>query len=192
MGINAGTFANMSWGQSAQIAGAGMSALGAYSSAKSQQLALNGAADIADINAGLAEQSAQQELARGGAAVASASARAGQVKSSQRAALAANGVDLGEGSAAEVLTSTDLYKEGDINTLTANAVRAAWGQRVVATNYKNEATSKRASADGISPVMAGATSLLGSAGTIATSWYSMKKGGAGSMPNAQNVAPRGT
>lgn len=192
MGINAGTFANMNWGQSAQIAGAGVSAIGAYSSAKSQQLALSGAADIADINAGLSEQAAQQELARGGAAVASASARAGQVKSSQRAAMAANGVDLGEGSAAEVLASTDLYKEGDINTLTANAVRAAWGQRVQATNYKNEASSKRAGADSISPVMAGATSLLGSAGTIANSWYSLKKGGAGSMPNAQNVAPRGT
>ncbi len=174
MGINAGSVAQ--WGQVAQVGGAAMSALGAYSSAKSKRLELQGAADMSDLNAGMSEQAAQQELARGNAAVAASSARAGQVKSSQRAAMAANGIDLGEGSAAEVLASTDLSNEADMQTLTANAVRAAWGQRIQATNFSYDERSKRAGAAGISPSMAAATSLLGSAGQIAGSWYSMNKG----------------
>jgi len=189
MGMNSTTMSQ--WGGAAQLAGAGMSAIGAHSSAKSQRLQMEGAADISDLNARLSEQAAQQELARGDAAVASATARAGRIKSAQRVALAANGVDLGEGSAAELLTSTDIEKEIDVNTLTANAVRAAWGQRIQGTNYRNDARSKRAGAKSINPLLAGATSLLGSSRQIASSWYKMA-GVADNTPNAQNVAPRGT
>jgi hypothetical protein len=161
----------------AQAAGAAASAVGAFYSARSQKIAARGAAEIADINAGQSELAAQQELARGNAQVAAATARAGQVKGAQRTALAANGVDLSVGSAAEMLTSTDLQKEDDINTITANAVRAAWGQRMQATNFTNEALTKRASADSISPGMAGFTSLLGGATQVASSWYTLNKAG---------------
>lgn len=180
MGIAAGAAGPALLG--AQAAGAAASTVGAYYSARSQQISARGAADIAEINAGQSELAAQQELARGNAAVATATQRAGQVKGAQRAALAANGVDLGTGSAAEVLTSTDLAKENDINTITANAVRAAWGQRMQATNFKNEALTKRAGADSISPGMAAFTSLLGSATQVASSWYTLNKAGALAAP----------
>lgn len=176
MGIEAGTMATASMG--AQGAGAAMSAVGSYFGARSQQVALRGAADIQDINAGQTELSAQQELARGNAQVAQVTRRAGQIKGSQRAAMAKNGVDLGDGNAAEVLASTDIMKEEDVNTITANAVRAAWGERMVATNQKNDAAAKRAGANSISPGMAAFTSLIGSSSQIASSWYSMNKSGA--------------
>lgn len=181
MGINAGTMAMYSAG--AQGAGAATSAIGAYSSAKSQQISLRGAADIADINAQQAELAGQQELLRGNALVAATTARAGQIKGSQRASMAKNGIDLSDGNAAEVLASTDIMKETDVNTITANAVRSAWGQRIQSTNFKNEALTKRAGADSISPMLAATTSLLGSSSQVASSWYSMNKNG---------VAPRGT
>lgn len=181
MGIYAGTIAQNA--PAVQGAGAGMSAVGAYFGAQAQKIALRGAADIAEINAQYSERAAQQELYRGQEAVGAATLRAGQVKSAQRAALAANGIDLGEGSAAELLTSTDIAKEMDANTLTANAVRAAWGQRIQGTNASNEAIGRRASANLISAEMAGASSLLGSSSQIAQSWYMMNKSGA---------APRGT
>lgn len=161
-----------------QAAGGVMSAVGSYFGAQAKQTQLNGAADIADINAGQSELAAQQELRKGNAQVASVSARAGQVKATQRTALAANGVDLGVGSAAEVLTSTDIGKENDINTITANAVRAAWGQREQSTNFKNAAIADRAGADSISPLMTASTSLLGSATGVASSWYMLNKSGA--------------
>lgn len=171
MGIQTGAMGAMG-------AGAAMSAVGSYFGAKSQQTALRGAADIADINAGQTELAAQQELARGNAQVAQVTRRAGQIKGSQRAAMAKNGIDLGEGNAAEVIASTDIMKDEDVNTITANAVRAAWGQRIVATNQRSDANAKRAGADSISPLMAGATSLIGSASQIAGSWYMMNKAGA--------------
>lgn len=180
MGFNVGAIAPASL--ALQGAGAAVSSVGSYFSARSQQIQANGAAAIADINAGQSELAAQQELRRGDTAVAAASQRAGQVKSAQRAALAANGIDLGSGSAAEVLTSTDLAKENDINMLTANAVRAAWGQRQQATNFQNEAMAKRAGAKSISPFMAGTTSLLGGATQVASSWYNLNKAGAFTAP----------
>lgn len=181
MGIAAGMIAPAALGM--QAAGGASAAMGSYYSARSQQIAARGAAQIAELNAQQSELAAQQELARGNAAAASVSARAGQVKSAQRVALAANGVDLGQGTAAELLTSTDIAKEEDIDTITANAVRAAWGQRMQATDHRNDAIAKRASADSISPGMAAFTSLLGSSTQIASSWYSMNKVGA---------APKGT
>lgn len=180
MGIAAGAAAPTLLG--VQAAGAASSAVGAYFGAKSQQIAARGAAAIDDLNAQQSELAAQQELSRGQSQVAAVTLRAGQVKGAQRAALAANGVDLGVGSAAEQLTSTDIEKENDINTITANAVRAAWGQRMQATNFSNDAIAKRASADSISPAMSGFTSLLGSASSIAGSWYMLNKAGAFTAP----------
>jgi hypothetical protein len=160
----------------AQISGSGVKAVGAYSSARSQKSSLLYQASIDDLNAQQAELSAQQEMARGDAAIAQSTARAGQIKSAQRASMAANGIDLGEGSAVDVLTTTDVLKEEDTNTLHANALRSAWGMRTQATNFKNDARMKRTSADSISPGLAAATSLLGSASSTAQSFYSMKKG----------------
>ena len=64
------------------------------------------------------------------------------------------------------------------NTLTANAVRSAWGYRTQAVNFENEALTKRATAGAISPFGSAAGSLLGSAATVAGSWYSLNKVGA--------------
>ena len=65
--------------------------------------------------------------------------QAGQVKGSQRAALAANGIAVGEGSAAELQASTEIIKEIDSNQLTENAHREAWGMRMQAANYEGQA-----------------------------------------------------
>ncbi|MDR0380357.1 MAG: hypothetical protein LBI62_10540 [Candidatus Accumulibacter sp.] len=66
----------------------------------------------------------------------------------------------------------------DANTLIANAVRNAWGYRAQATNYQNEALMARAQAKGISPDRSAMSSLLGSAGRVASSWYAFSKAGA--------------
>jgi hypothetical protein len=89
--------------------------------------------------------------------------------------MAANGVDLGDGSAAEVQATTDVMGELDANTVHANAVRSAWGYRTQATNSQNDAVMRRSAADGISPGTSAMSSLLGSAGTVAQGWYRLKK-----------------
>lgn len=83
----------------------------------------------AEANAKISEMGAQSALAQGQQQIASLTLKAGQIKSTQRAAMAANGIDLGEGNAAEVLASTDIMKEIDKNQIEANAIRTAWGYR---------------------------------------------------------------
>lgn len=161
-----------------QIGGAITSGAGSFFSAGTQKATIKSQAAIADTNARIAELGAQQELFRGQAEVGALTLRAGQLKSSQRAAMAANGIDLGTGSAAELQVSTDIMKEIDKTTLETNAVRNAWGYRTQAANFQNEALLKRASAKAISPFGAAASSLLGSAGSVASSWYQFSKAGA--------------
>lgn len=133
---------------------------------------------MADINARIAELGARQELFKGQAEVGKLTMAAGQLKSRQRTAMAANGIVLGEGSAAEIAASSDILKEIDKNTIEANAVRSAWGYRTQGVNYQSDAAAKRGTASSISPFAAGASSLLSSAGQVAKSWYQFKKDGA--------------
>lgn len=180
MGSAASVLGTVSLGS--QIGGGVMSAAGAYGSAKSQKSALNYQASMADINARMAENNAQYELRKGNAEVASVTLQHGQLKGQQRAALAANGVDMGVGSAAEVQASSEILKDMDVNTLLSNAMRAAWGYRTESVNYSNEALMSRASAKSISPGMSGLTSLLGTAGSVANSWYKFNEAGVFDKP----------
>lgn len=157
------------------IGGAASSAIGSYYSAATNKINLQGAASIAESNARMAEMSAQSALNRGQKQVGNLTLKAGHLKSSQRAAMAANGIDLGVGNAAEVQASTDIMKESDALTISANAVQDAWGLRTQGVNYQNEAIMKRAGAGGISPFGAMASSLMGSAGSVASSWYTYAK-----------------
>lgn len=159
-----------------QGGGAVSSAIGSYWSAKSQKIGLDLQAHLAEVNARISELGAETELASGERQVGAATMRYGQLKSSQRAAMAANGVDLGEGSAAEIQASTDLIKEIDKNTIEANAMRSAWGLRMQGVNYQNEARMANATGSSISPGAAGLSTLLTGAGQVASSWYSYNKG----------------
>lgn len=159
-------------------AGAASNVVGSYYSAKGQQSALRFQADIADTNARIAELGAQSELVRGQREEQGTRLKTAHLKSAQRVALAANGIDLGEGSATDILTSTDVMGEIDANTIAANAVRQAWGYRTQGMNFQNEALMKRATASGISPGTSAATTLLSSAGQVAGAWYSLDKLGA--------------
>lgn len=163
---------------SAQIGGGLMGAVGNYYSARGAQTSLEAQARSDDINAKIAEQAAQNALAAGQREEQTSRLKAAQLKSTQRVAFAANGLDLGSDTATNVLTSTDTLAEIDADTIAANAVRNAWGYRTQATNYKNDALMKRATAGGINPMTSAATSLLGSAGAVAGQWYSLNKSGA--------------
>lgn len=160
-----------------QIGGAATSAIGAYGTASANRIALRSQANISEINARISEQAAQGELMKGEREQQRTRLNTAQLKSRQRAAMAANGIDLGSDSAVNVLTSTDVMGEIDANTVAANAVRSAWGYRTQASNHQIDAVVKRGAASGISPTASMASSLLGSAGSVAGSWYSLGKMG---------------
>ncbi len=152
--------------------GGGMSATAAYTSAKNQQAALQAQAQTEMNNATLAGFQSDDAIARGETAAGVTMMKGAQVKGTQRAGLAANGVDLSGGSAQNVLTSTDYVTAVDASTLRTNAAREAWGYQMQVRNDVNRATADRNASDQISPWLSAGTSLLGSAATVANRWYS--------------------
>lgn len=151
-----------------QGAGAVNSAVGAYYSAGAQKSALNLRADLDENAAQMALVAGQRDEQRSRLGTA-------QVKGTQRAAMAANGVDLGSDTPNRILTSTDLVGEVDAQTIHSNALRSAWGYRV-------QGAQDRAAAGAISPASSALTSLLGSSGRVAESWYSFNKAAGGTAP----------
>lgn len=166
-----------------QASGALMGIVSSYYSAKSQKSSLRYQAEIAEINAGLAELSAQNELLAGQREEQKLRMRTGAIKAGQRVAMAANGIDIANSPTAQnILNSTDILGEIDAQTIQANAVRSAWGYRTQASNLTSEAAAGRATASGISPGMSALSSMLTGAGQVASSWYSLNKVGA--LPKA--------
>jgi len=159
-------------------------AVGQFYAAKSQQYQLQSQASSLQfrsamdaINAHGAEMNAQLIQEAGKSQVEQYTMHAGQEQASQTAATAARGIDLSSESAVDQRASNVLVKQIDVMTINANATRAAWAQRTQATNYSNQsllegvsASNMLASANSISPGSALATSLLGSAASIASKW----------------------
>lgn len=164
----------------AQGAGSIMSAMGARSAAKAEKSALKAEAILHETNAKILEMNAQADLLAGQREEQKVKLSSAQLKASQKVALAANGIALDgdpTSTANNILTSTDVLGEIDANTVSANAIRSAFGQRIEGTNYTNKALMARQAAKQISPNKAFITSLLGSATSMATNRYSMNKAG---------------
>lgn len=160
-----------------QAAGMFTQSVGSYFSAKQQKLQLQTQAQLSEINARMAELGARNALLQGERAQQGHMLKTAGLKGKQRAAMAAGGVDLGEGSALNVLTTTDVMSEIDRNTIEHNAMMDAWGYKTQAVNLRSEAAMQRATASGIKPGLAAASTLLGSAGSVASNWYTMDRMG---------------
>lgn len=121
----------------------------------------------------------------------------------QRAQISANGIDLTQGSAQDLLASTKFLGGIDVNTIQSNAARTAWGYDTQASNVRSKAIidSYNSTADvnaftfdsqmstnkanSINPsaigAMAAGTSLLSSIGSAASSYASAGGGGGGKI-----------
>jgi hypothetical protein len=170
----------------------GASAAAARNSAKAQQQSLlydskvaDNNAIIADNNKQLSEWEALDAMRQGYLDVQANQMQTAAVKSSQKAALAANGIDINEGSANDILSTTDWVSAVDQQTIRDNALRTAWGYRTQVLDYGNRAAATRDSANNlrggaasISPNAAAGTTLLSGAGQVGSMWYMMNKTGA--------------
>jgi hypothetical protein len=184
-----GTQAMSQAGSIFAIGGSITGTIGAYYSAQAQKDALQAQAaqmrfqrELSQLNAVQAEFSAQQIMRAGQQKQAQIGLRAGKIKSSQRASLAARGITLGVGNAAETIATTDIMKEIDMLTVNAETVRSAEATRMQRQNFMNQATMQEmsalnleTSAGTISPFGSAFTTMLGSAGSVANAWYQDRK-----------------
>ncbi len=112
------------------LAGGGLQAYGQYQSGRANER-------LMDYNARLAEQQAEDALARGREAEGLQRLKTRVTIGSQRARMAASGVDISaEGSAIDLVADTARLGELDALTIRNNAAREAWGYRTQATDYR--------------------------------------------------------
>lgn len=156
----------------ASMGGLALSAYGTYQGSQANKAAFGAQAQVAANNKIIADYQAGQALERGERAASDAGIRKNQLKGQQRARLAANGVDLGVGSAQEILTDTDYFGEIDQQRIRDNAAREAWGYRTQGANFGADASLMRSRADGEKPMLAAGTTLLTGASRVAGDWYS--------------------
>lgn len=146
-----------------QSLGAVTSAAGAFTKANTER-------ETATYNAKMADAAAINAQRVGDSQAQKLYAQTNQLKGTQRASLAARGLDLGSGSPLDILTSTDVMGAADQATLktnTQNDVQAA----------QNKAAYYRSQASNASPFVSAATSLVTGAGKVSDKWYDYKKSG---------------
>jgi multidrug efflux pump subunit AcrA (membrane-fusion protein) len=175
--FNAGNFSSV--GTGLQVAGVLGSTLGAYNKSSLEKQGYAYESAVARSNAQLAEYQAADAIVRGQTTENNVRQKTAQLKGTQRASFAARGIDMGSGSALDILTSTDYMGERDALLARDNAGREAWGHTVEATNYTNKANAATWRGNAQSPFMDAASTLLTGAGSVASRWYSLanKKGG---------------
>jgi len=158
--------------------GAGMDIVGTVFGARSKRSQLKFEASIAEQNAQISEMAARSATEQGIREQQAIRLRAAKLKSSQRVAMAANGIALNEGNALDIQTETDLFAETDANMAAYNAAAAAWGYKTQAQQQRTTARANRVTADGISPTTSGVTSLISGATSVASNWYQLNELGA--------------
>lgn len=122
---------------------AGATMLGSLISGAGQAQQGQQQAAIAERNAQLAEAQATDAQQRGGREAGLLRMRASRLTGAQKAAYANSGVDVSSGSPLEAMADTRMMSELDVLTARNNAARQAWGYRVEAQNYREQARADR-------------------------------------------------
>lgn len=141
-----------------------MSAVGQYQQGQvAKQVARN--------NATMAEYAAQDAQRRGEEEAQAIQRKASQLSGTQRALMAARGLDLGVGTPAEILDQTDFFAEQDVNTSRFNASREAWSSRARGEQERLEGKYAARNAN-----LQAFSTLLGTAGSVGEKWAKYKGG----------------
>jgi len=150
----------------ATVASTALGAYGQIQAGQQAQAAANYNAAVARNNEIIAGRQAEDALKRGQVAEDEQRRRTRAMAGTQRAALAASGVQLDQGSPVDILSDTAQFGELDALTIRNNAEREAYGYRVQGMNFGAEAglqQSRASSAMTSAAIGAGSTLLSGAA-----------------------------
>lgn len=103
-------------------------------------------AQVAEMNAKIADENARDALERGKLEEQQKRQEVAAIVGRQKAAMAANGVDLGFGSPLDTLVDTAMLGEIDALTIRSNAAREAYAYNVDGVNGRADAALSRANA----------------------------------------------
>lgn len=156
--------------------------MGQMQAAQAQADAANYQAQVDRNNAIMAQQNAQDARRRGDQAMEEQQRKTAQIEGRQRAAFAANGIELTSGSPVDVLADTATFGELDRQTIGNNAEREARGYEAQRVNFNasaglNKMKADNASAAGslgaLSSLVNGAGSALRGSSSVSSSWFKL-------------------
>jgi len=143
---------------------------GAYQASEARKQAGQYDAAVARNNAKVAGWKASEAEDRATTSAMDIGRRTADTRGKQKAALAANGLDLGMGSPQAVLDQTDYYGLQDQRTTIENGNQEAWGYKQQASNYTTQANWSEAKASAENPMLSAGVSMLGSAANVSDKW----------------------
>ena len=144
------------------IIGGGIAALGKYREGKiSSQVNRN--------NAIISDRLATDAVKRGKVREERFRGEVEQLKGAQIAGFAKSGVDVSEGSALDVRLETAEFGELDALTIRANAEREAFGYKTEARGFRTQGKADLAAGK-----LGATATILGTAGDVASKWYSFR------------------
>jgi len=152
------------------VAAMATSAASAYQSSEARKEAGKYDAAVSRNNAKVSEWKASEAEDRATDQAMRVGRQTSDLRGKQKAAFAANGLDLGMGSPQAVLDQTDYYGLEDQRTATANGASEAWGYRQQGSNFTAQADWSQRKSDAESPWLSAGMSALGSASTVADKW----------------------
>ena len=158
-----------------QGAGVLMSAYGASQAAKAERAKAEYGAMVAEQNASINDYQAKVAARIGSQQEQVSKLNTASMFSSQRTSMAANGIDLGQGTATDVLTSTVMKGNTDVANIQDNTARNVWSLETQASMDRQSAKFQRETGSSINPGVSAATSLLGNAGAFSKSVYGYGK-----------------
>lgn len=159
------------------VVGTGVSVYGGIQQQKAAAKNSKYAAKVAKKNEARALLAAKDAERRGERDAARAKKASDRLKGRQRAVLAANGVDIGSGSAVDILEDTTRIGKADALAIRENAKREADDYRAQGESFSDEYKMNRKRAkQGIDPFEVGATALTG-ATAVASKWYQFSSEG---------------
>lgn len=140
--------------------------IGQMQQANAQARAAEYNAAVADMNAKISERRAKDAIERGQNEEQLQRMKTADLQGKQRAAMAANGVDIGFGSPLDTLVDTAYLGELDALTIRRNTAREAYDFRVQGMNQSAEGELKRMEAKSARTggALAAVGTILGGAG----------------------------
>lgn len=173
----------------AAVAGAGVAYVGAQNSAQATANADKYNEEIAANNQQQANAAATAALQQGQVAQQQKANQEDVLMGQQKAGLAANGIDVGSGTAVDLLGDTKAAGEFDQLTITNNAQREAAGYTNQGINYQNQAVVEQQLA--ASTLQGGAlkadSSLITGAGQVSQVWNAYNNSQSGKSSYVDNT-----
>lgn len=159
-------------GIGASLAGGALSAYGASKSGAAQQQMYNYQAQVAQLNSQIDKQNAEYALNQGEQEATQYGEKASQQRGQIIANQGASNIQIGTGSAGQVVQSQKTLTNLDLTQIRSNASKTAYDYDVRSTADTNQATLDVMAGDNAKTAgnISAAASILGTVGSVSSKW----------------------